>query len=79
MIKPKHKYRVMAQEYFHSEDHNRENEWECVGETYAVSEKQAINNVRHRMYGDYGMSQNKPLNAECKWENGLHWKAERIA
>lgn len=35
-----------------------------IGETFAVSEKQAINNVRHNYCGDY----------ESQYDN--HWEAE---
>lgn len=48
--------------------------WEYVGDTYAVSEKQAINNVRHRTIGD--LSQYKPIATSGHWDSFLEWKAE---
>ena len=39
----------------------------------AVSEKQAINNVRNRIMGN--ISQYKPVAFGGKWENGYYWKA----
>lgn len=43
------------------------NMWDYVGDTWAVSEKQAINNVRHREHGDY--------RSQLDW----YWKAEEVA
>ena len=40
-------------------DEQLESDWHFAGETWAVSEKQAINNIRHRVFGDYNSSQYK--------------------
>ena len=77
MKKPKLKFIVYSQYYMETEfpDEDFTDDWKFEGETWAVSEKQAINNVRHRKYGDYGTSQYKPATTSCHWENGLKWKA----
>ena len=73
----KRKYMVFTKEYFVSEEHSRLEEWKEVGETCAASEKQAINNVRFRLFGKNG-SQHKPMSNGSNWMNGLLWKAEII-
>lgn len=78
MAKTKRKYKVFSQYYFESEDHSRTDTWKFVSETWAVSEAQAINNVRHRTMGDYGTSQYKPIAVGGHWENGLNWKAVAV-
>ena len=80
MAKPKIKFMVFTKYYFNCEEPEDcyEGEWRFEGETWAVSEAQAINNVRHRKYGDYGTSQYKPTATSGHWENGLEWKAETI-
>lgn len=77
MAKPRRKYQVYTAYYFYSEEYEdcHVDKWTHEGSTWAVSEKQAINNVRHRSYGDYGSSQYKPLNCEGSYENGLMWLA----
>jgi len=52
-------------------------DWNYEGSTYAVSEKQAINNVRHRVYGDKYSSQYKStyFNAKTFEEDTRNWKA----
>lgn len=70
------RYKVYSKEYFLSEDHKRSDEWKYIGETTAVSEKQAINNIRYRIYGN--ISQYKPIAVSSNWQNGLIWKAELI-
>ena len=47
---------------------NKGSGWCAVGETTAVSEEQAINNVRHNQHGDY-VSQYSP---------GWEWSAEQV-
>ena len=75
----KKKYAVYTQYFFNTEfeeDDSFTDDWTFMGYTYAVSEKQAVNNVRHRIYGDYGTSQYLPMATGGHWENGLNWKAE---
>ena len=48
-------------------------DWELVGSTDAVSEKQAINNVRYRTIGNH--SQYMPVVLECHYAEWLEWKA----
>lgn len=79
MGNPRELYKVYSRYYFNSEDYSREGKWKFEGKTFAVSEKQAINNVRHRKYGDYGSSQYKPIATSGHWENGLEWSAVREA
>lgn len=71
-------WRVYSQYYLLADEpeDSFEDDWVFEGETFAVSEAQAINNVRHRNYGDYGASQYKPVCRSGHWENGLRWKAE---
>lgn len=73
----KSKYSVYIQYYLEAEEeeNNILGKWEFIGDTYAVSEKQAINNVRHREFGDYGTSQYLPTTVSGHWENGFNWKA----
>lgn len=54
MKQPKKKYQVYSSYSFMSEFYEdcHQDEWIHEGETWAVSAKQAINNVRHRNYGD---------------------------
>ena len=77
MKKPRAKWLVYRTYYMRSEDieDSFENEPELVGETWAVSEAQAINNVRHRTMGDYGTSQYKPLAVSGHWDCGYDWSA----
>ena len=79
MKKEKVKWLVYSRYYQLTEDieSNIIDDWTLVGTTYAVSEKQAINNVRHRMMGDYGTSQYKPIETSGHWECGLDWAAKR--
>ena len=71
----KRKYKVYAQYYFETEDGEDDftEFWNYMGETFAVSEKQAINNVRFRNYGN--ISQYKPITESGHWCNGFNWKA----
>lgn len=71
----KRKYWVYARDYFITEDPEdcRKGEWCWQGSTIAVSEKQAINNVKFRRMGR--KSQYKPMATSGHWENGLEWKA----
>ena len=50
-----------------------ESDYRFAGETWAVSEKQAINNVRHRLYGD--ISQYLPHYDNGYYVEQLEWKA----
>ena len=45
-----------------------------MGETWAVSEAQAINNVRYRTAGN--TSQYLPYITSGHWEKGIEWEAE---
>lgn len=80
MAKQKVHFIVYSRYYFKTEfpEDSFNLRWEKEGDTWAVSEKQAINNVRHRNYGDYGSSQYKSIGYSSSWENGLEWKAEQI-
>ena len=71
----KQKYNVYSKYYFDSEEAEDcfEGKWKHEGETYAVSEEKAINNVRFRKYGN--VSQHKPIATSGHWENGRKWKA----
>jgi hypothetical protein len=71
----KESYAVYARYYFDSEEPEdcRKGNWKFMGKTSAVSEKQAINNVRFRCMGE--RSQYKPIAVSSHWENGLEWKA----
>jgi len=75
----KKKFRVFKR-YYYLEDcdspsggYYRHEVWEFVGETLAVSEKQAINNVRYRRKFP---SQCRPVANGCRWENGFEWAAK---
>lgn len=80
MKQKKHKFNVFSQHYVEHENPecSYRGKWNMVGETWAVSEKQAINNVRHRKRGDYYSSQYKPRYVSGHWEEGEHWKAEAV-
>lgn len=80
MKQPKHKFNVFSQHYVEHEDpeYSHKGDWKKVGETWAVSEKQAINNVRHRKRGDYYSSQYKPNYVSGRWAEGEYWKAEIV-
>lgn len=74
----KRRFRVFRRYYLVTEDieNNITDEWVFVGETWAASEKQAINNVRHRTMGD--VSQYLPVAVSGHRENGYDWKAEEV-
>ena len=84
MAKPKFKFKVFYQRYFatdypevygtRSDSGYDLDEWEEAGETYAVSEAQAINNVRCRLFGPKS-SQYAPTGYGGPWEEGYNWKA----
>lgn len=78
MARLKTRYRVSRRYYLVADDeeNNITDEWVFVGETFAVSEAQAINNVRHRTMGD--ASQYLPVATSGHWENGYDWKAEEV-
>lgn len=75
MKKKRMLYQVYRKYYLDAEDieNSFEEDWKFAGSTYAVSEKQAINNVRNRIMGN--ISQYKPVAFGGKWENGYYWKA----
>ena len=50
-------------------------DWKFIGDTLAKSEQHAINNVRHREFGD-NTSQHKPLTINGSYESHWEWKAE---
>lgn len=54
-------------------------EWIHEGTTRAASERHAINNVRHRKYGDDGASQYKPLVVTGSFALDWEWRAEEDA
>lgn len=83
MAKPKIRFIVYYQRYFATDypEHYGINdsgyevyEWKEAGSTYAVSEAQAINNVRCRLFGAKS-SQYMPSGNGGSWEEGYNWKA----
>lgn len=81
MKKQKMKFRVFRKHWSMTDDECpdtlSEGKWENIGETWAVSEKQAVNNVRHRTLGDRYASQYLPT-MECgHCIAGYHYKAIR--
>lgn len=76
MAKEKRHYAVYFRELFYDEITNQETklQWRLAGNTYAVSEAQAINNVRHRCFGN--ISQYKPVSEYGSSMIELEWKAE---
>jgi len=63
--------RIFSSEY-HPEDNN-ETEWIFIGETYAVSAKQAINNIKYRKYGE--ISQYLPVEENGRYSVDICFKA----
>jgi len=55
--------------------YSHEGVWEYMGETWAVSEQKAINNVRFR--NGYS-SQHRPLASGSSWMEHLEWEARPI-
>ena len=78
MAKPKRHYSVYYRLITYNEITNEESvsDFHFAGETWAVSEKQAINNVRHRNYGD--ISQYLPIYSSGSYEARYEWKAKVI-
>lgn len=76
MKKPKRKYKVFYQRRMDSElpENCTIHDKVFAGETFAVSEAQAINNVRHRVIGD--ISQYLPLVSDGRYELFYDWSAE---
>ena len=76
MAKPKVKYQVYSSYEFLSDDYEdcHRDKWTYEGETWAVSEKQAINNIRHRNYGN-DFSQYGPMDTGNRYCNRLYFKA----
>lgn len=77
MKKRKDKYKVYIQFYCRSEDGyaDRTEEWKLGGETWAVSHKQAINNIRNRLFGNDYSSQYKPQYSSGYCIEGYNYKA----
>ena len=75
MKKAKHKFKVYVQHYYVSDDDEAVGEWELGGETSAVSHKQAINNIRNRLFGNDYASQYKPQYAGSTYATGYNYKA----
>lgn len=80
MCKLKKEYKVYAQRIveFEPPEENVIYPEVFIGTTFAVSESQAINNVRHRMLGDYGTSQYKPVDVGCHYTVWIDWRAELV-
>lgn len=80
MKKTKQKYEVYIQFYCESEDGHagRVEPWKLGGETWAVSSKQAINNIRNRLFGNNYASQYKPQYASGYCVEGYNYKAINI-
>lgn len=69
----KSKYVVYCRHYYEDEVCKAQRtEWKYAGDTYAVSEAKAINNVRHRVYGDVVLE-----SIGGNYEAGIEWKAEK--
>lgn len=73
----KQKWAVYSRGYLLTEDaeDNVEHDWTLQGETWAVSEEKAINNVRYRK--GYS-SQYMPVAVGGHWSRFVQWRAERI-
>ena len=70
----KKKYKVYARRVVEIEGEEPvEYEWLFVGDTFAVSEAKAINNVRFRCSMP---SQYKPIQTSCHYDVWVEWKAE---
>lgn len=56
----------------------RYSNWKYIGDTYAVSEAKAINNVRYREWGETKTDDHKFHQGieEEIWECGYEWRAE---
>ena len=78
MAQLKLKYAVYRQFILEAEEPENgvEHDKEFMGYTYAVSEKQAINNIKHRMMGN--VSQYKPLAVSGHWAYWCKWTAELV-
>lgn len=74
--KNKEKYKVMARRIVDIEG-GESVIWpyEVIGETKAVSEKQAINNCRYKTFGN--LSQYKPIETSGHYDVWIEFKAER--
>lgn len=55
-------------------DFNDTSEWELMGETWAVSEDKAVNNVRYR----YGYSSQYYSTSGSSWMEYLEWEARPV-
>lgn len=79
MKKPKEYYRVFIRYSMVAEEPENcfSEGWKYLDKTLAVSEEQAINNVRHRVMGDE-ISQYMPIATGGHWETWYEWKAEKI-
>lgn len=69
----KKKYTVEVYEFFDCEEYCRKNLL-TTQDTYAVSERQAINNIKFRITGK--TSQYRPMAVGGSWENGLLYKVK---
>jgi hypothetical protein len=78
MAKQKQRYNVYYRLRTYNEITNEEfiSDFAFAGETWAVSERQAINNFRHREYGDF--SQHLPIYTSGHYDAAYEWKAEVI-
>ena len=87
MAQIKRRYRVFYQHYFatdypevygtKSDTGYDTDEWKEAGETFAVSETQAINHVRFRKFGPKS-SQYMPTGYGNSWNEGYNWKSIAI-
>ncbi len=79
MKQPKQKYAIYRQFFLEAEEPENcvDHEKEFMGYTWAASEKQAINNIKHRMMGN--VSQYKPLAVSGHWAYYCKWTAELVA
>lgn len=80
-VKPtKRKFAVMITERIYNDwtpEYVDESD-EGTYETFAVSEEQAVNNVRHRLFGDCGTSQYKPVSVSGYEDVWLDYEAREV-
>lgn len=74
----KQRYSVYVKRELYDDDGIKtvEYDWTPAGETVAVSEAQAINNVRHRVIGR--RSQYGPYEVGPRWSVWLRWSARVV-
>ena len=76
-VKPKNRYLVFAQYTIISDNPKEcfEGPWQYMGETYAVSEAKAINNIRFSKYGKTSSKKDLPVGKTT--HAVLNWRTEK--